>query len=215
MSKNKGDKVILGNSMQSLAALRANEPAGNGKIEMLMSNESIRKRIPEEHLEEINGMLTIRPEFREKYLPAQLAEHYDELHKSINGPRAYASIGSMGKGRVDLDLETDVHKKGVVVRVFRDGEILEEAIAAVKAMSPEELLAAGNRITKELVEITKELVDEPDHRGETSHGLNPKWIDWYCKANSCRVWKAIAEGKRRLRASKETPKRKKRSVNPK
>lgn len=148
MSKAKGDKIVLGNSMQSLATLLGKqEPAGDGEVRQLFSPQALLDRLPDNFLS--------------------------------------------------------------------PDPILEEALAAVKAMSPEQLKAIGNRIGDELVTITEELLEEPDHHGDTSHGLNPAWIDWYCKVNSCRVWKAIAEGKRRLRAAKETPKRKKRVPNPK
>lgn len=148
MSKAKGDKIVLGNSMQSLATLLGKrESAGDGEVRQLFSNQALLDQLPDNFLS--------------------------------------------------------------------PDPILEEALAAVRAMTPEQLKEIGNRIGDELVTITEELLEEPDHHGDTSHGLNPIWIDWYCKANSCRVWKAIAEGKRRLRAAKETPKRKKRVPNPK
>lgn len=153
MGKNKGDKLVLGNSMQSLSALLDNQPAAEGEVKMVFSQQSI-------------------------------VDHMPEAEKIV--------LGEPSNG------------------------ILDEAIATVKAMSPEQLLSIGNAIADELVTITNEsLGEEPDHHGDTSHGLSPKWIDWYCAVNSCRVWKAIAEGKRRLRAAKETPKRRKRVPNPK
>lgn len=40
---------------------------------------------------------------------------------------------------------------------------------------------------------------EPEIRGETTFGLNPKWIDWYCRVNNTAVWKARKAGKEKLR----------------
>jgi len=40
---------------------------------------------------------------------------------------------------------------------------------------------------------------EPEIRGETTFGLNPKWIDWYCRTNNTAVWKARKAGKEKLR----------------
>lgn len=40
---------------------------------------------------------------------------------------------------------------------------------------------------------------EPEVRGETTFGLNPKWIDWYCRVNNTAVWKARKAGKEKLR----------------
>lgn len=40
---------------------------------------------------------------------------------------------------------------------------------------------------------------EPELRGDTTFGLNPKWIDWYCKTNGTAVWKARKAGKEKLR----------------
>ena len=40
---------------------------------------------------------------------------------------------------------------------------------------------------------------EPEIRGETTFGLNPKWIDWYCRTNHTAVWKARKAGKEKLR----------------
>lgn len=145
MGKGKGDKLVLGNSMQSLSALLdKQEPVSDGEVTTVVGKQALLDSLPETH-----------------------------------------------------------------------DPILAEAIAVLKAMTPEQLKEIGDKIADHLMEFTHELVDEPDHHGETSHGLNPTWIDWYCKTNSCRVWKAIAEGKRRLRAAKETPKRRKRVPNPK
>lgn len=165
MSKAKGDKLVLGNSMQSLATLLGKqEPAGDGEVRQLFSQRSLIDQLPEGYLE---------------------------------------AGGTLPKGCTVLVIP-DCHDP-----------ILEEAIANVKAMTPEQLKEVAAGMTSDLLGITQELVEEPDHHGETSHGLNPKWIDWYCAANNCRVWKAISEGKRRLRAAKETPKRKKRPNAPK
>lgn len=44
---------------------------------------------------------------------------------------------------------------------------------------------------------------EPELRGETTFGLNPKWIDWYCRTNHTAVWKARKVGKAKLRKLQE------------
>lgn len=44
---------------------------------------------------------------------------------------------------------------------------------------------------------------EPELRGETTFGLNPKWIDWYCRTSHTAVWKARKVGKAKLRKLQE------------
>lgn len=44
---------------------------------------------------------------------------------------------------------------------------------------------------------------EPELRGDTTFGLNPKWIDWYCATHHTAVWKARKVGKAQLRKLNE------------
>lgn len=44
---------------------------------------------------------------------------------------------------------------------------------------------------------------EPELRGDTTFGLNPKWIDWYCRVHGTAVWKARKAGKTKLRKLEE------------
>lgn len=64
-------------------------------------------------------------------------------------------------------------------------EILEEAIATVRDTPTEELLALVS--------------PEPVLEGDTSFGLNRDWITWYAKTHNVRMFKAINEGRWRLR----------------
>jgi len=90
-------------------------------------------------------------------------------------------------------------------------ELVSKKIREPKCYSEEELQASVDRIgsmTNEEIhsspfdDILKARLGhdpEPEIRGETTFGLNPKWIDWYCRTNNTAVWKARKAGKERLR----------------
>ena len=113
---------------------------------------------------------------------------------SINKPFDEINTGEVKKVKIMFS------NRQVVKRSLTEQDIiLDEAITLVKGMSREQLYLA----VKE-----KDIDAEPDYRGDTSHGLSVNWINWYCRQHNCRAWKALNEGKRRLRKASKNAKRK-------
>lgn len=70
-------------------------------------------------------------------------------------------------------------------------ELLDEAVEAVRAIPSSELQAVATQAT--------ETLEEPPLEGDTSFGINPKWLDWFAQTTGKRYRIAIKVGKRLLR----------------
>lgn len=85
-----------------------------------------------------------------------------------------------------------------IERIYQSGVVAEtehRMYAHLTGYTPE-LTEAEKR---QVLEAKLSTDPEPEIRGETTFGLNPKWIDWYCRVNNTAVWKARKAGKEKLR----------------